>query len=146
MLLARPAQRDSRSVLGRLQALLYRHLWIRWAAAAGAALIVLFALGPGGVAEAPEPAEAGPPATSSLLPLGTRGVPVPVDNALYRVGDSVDVHAVFDGAAVARSAPVIEAIDGEVVVAVPVEQVDDAVDALTTGGVILVLSPAPASG
>ena len=146
MTTARPAARGGRSLVGRAQATLYRHRWIRWAAAIGAAVIVMVALGGGADPEvaptAPEPS--GP---ADLLPAGTRGVPVPVDSAAFAVGDSVDVHAVLDGAAVVRAALVVEAREDEdeVVVAVPAERVDAAVDALTTGGVILVLVPHPAA-
>ena len=72
-------------------------------------------------------------------------MPVPVDSAVFAVGDAVDVHAILDGAPVVLGAPVVKAGEGEVVVAVPAEQVDATVDALTTGGVILVLVPQPAS-
>ena len=137
----RPAARDGRSMTGRIQTTLYRHRWIRWAAAIGAALVVMVALSNDRSDPAPATAAPQPPGGASLLPPGTRGVPVPVESAAFTVGDSVDVHAVLDGAAVARAALVVEAGQDEVVVAVPAEQVDATVDALTTGGVILVLVP-----
>ena len=148
MLPARPALRDGRSAVARLQALLYRHRWIRWAAAAGAALAVLVALGGEASGPPPAPAVTLPPGPAGLLPPGTRGVPVPVEWASFAAGVSVDIHAVLDGAAVVTGALVVQADEDEVVVAVPTEDVDATVDALTTGGVILVLvpQPAPAAG
>ena len=137
----RPTARDGRSAIGRLQAMLYRHRWLRWAAAGGAALAVLAALSGDPSEQPPAPVAILPPGPASLLPPGTRGVPVPVDRTAYATGDSVDVHAVLDGAAVVLGALVVEAGEDEVLVAVPAEQVDATVDALTTGGVILVLVP-----
>ena len=148
---ARPAARGGRNLVARVQATLYRHRWIRWAAAIGAAVIVMVALS-GGADPEVVPAAPEPSGPANRLPPGTRGVPVPVDSAAFAVGDSVDVHAVLDGAAVVRAALVVEARGGqdgviadEVVVAVPAERVDATVDALTTGGVILVLVPHPAA-
>ncbi len=142
---ARPSARDGRSAAGRIQTFLYRHRWLRWAAAAGAALIVLISLGGGRTGPPPEPAESLPPAPAGLLPPGTRGVPVPVDSGAFAEHDSVDVHAVLDGTAVVRNALIVGAGEDEVVVAVPVEQVDATVTALATGGVMLILVPAPQS-
>lgn len=141
---ARPPARHS-SAAGRLRIMLYRHRWLRWAAAAGAALAVIVALSddPADPPRAQEAAE--PPGPSSQLPPGTRGVSVPVDSAVFAVGDAVDVHAVLDGAAVVLGAPVVSAGTDQVILAVPVPQVDATVDALTTGGVVLVLVPDPAA-
>ena len=70
-------------------------------------------------------------------------MPVPVDSEVFAAGDTVDAHAILDGAAVVRGALIVDASEGEVVVAVPGDQVDATVDALTTGGVVLVLVPEP---
>ena len=141
---ARPSARHS-SAAGRLRIMLYRHRWLRWAAAAGAALAILAALSGDSADPPPAPAEIEPPGPSARLPSGTRGVPVPVDSTVFAVGDAVDVHAVLDGAAVVRGAPVVSASTGEVILAVPSDRVDATVDALATGGVILVLVPPPSS-
>ena len=51
------------------------------------------------------------------------------------------MHAVLDGAVIA-SAALIASTGGEhAIVAVPAEQVNAVVDAVTTGGVVLVLVP-----
>ncbi len=138
--LRRPAPIDGRTTLARFQALLYRHRWIRWAAAAGAAGIVLISL------RGNEPNNTPPPVTIpagavGLLPEGTRGVPIPVTSKMFAVQNRVDVHAVADGGPVARSALVVETSDNEVILAIPNAQVDATVDALFTGGVMLVLVP-----
>lgn len=141
---ARPSVRP-RGTAGRLRIMLYRHRWLRWAAAAGAAFAVFAALSddPAGPPQAPVDAE--PPGPSAQLLPGTRGVPVPVDSGVFEAGDVVDVHGVLDGAAVVLGAPVVSAGEDEVILAVPVPQVDPTVDALTTGGVVLVLVPESAS-
>ena len=138
---ARPPARSLPGAAGRLRIMLYRHRWLRWAAAAGAALAVLAALRDDPSSPAPAPAATAPPGPAGLLPPGTRGVPVPVDSEVFAVGDTVDVHAMLDGTAVVLSALVVDADEDEVVVAVPGDQVDATVDALTTGGVVLVLVP-----
>ena len=140
---ARPSTRHS-TAAGRLRIMLYRHRWLRWAAAAGAGLAVLAALSGDSSDPPQEPAEIAPSGPSARLPSGTRGVPVPVDSTVFAVGDAVDVHAVLDGGAIVRGAPVVSAATDEVILAVPSDRVDATVDALTTGGVILVLVP-PAS-
>ena len=81
-----------------------------------------------------------------MLPPGTRGVPIPAASRVFAVQDWVDVHAVRDGAAVVRGALIADVCEDEVLVAVPVAQVDAAVDALATGGVMLVLVPSAQSG
>jgi len=68
---------------------------------------------------------------------------MPVDSEVFAAGDTVDVHAILDGAAVVLGALIVDAREDEVVVAVPGDQVDATVDALTTGGVVLVLVPQP---
>ena len=141
---ARPSARRP-SAAGRLRIMLYRHRWLRWAAAASAALAVLAALSDDPADPAPVPTAILNPGPAGLLPPHTRGVPVPVHNAVFAVGDAVDVHAILDGAAVVLGAPVVSAGEDEVILAVPAEQVDATVDALTTGGVILVLVPSPPS-
>ena len=142
----RPGAREGRSAVGRIQTFLYRHRWLRWAAAGGAALAVLVALTDDRADPATSPIEVAPPGPAGLLPPGTRGVPVPVDSGVFAARDSVDVHAVLDGAAVVRGALIVDAGDGEVVVAVPAERVDATVDALATGGVMLVLVPSAQAG
>ena len=139
---ARPPARHS-GAAGRLRIMLYRHRWLRWAAAAGAALAVLAALSGESSDPPQEPAEIAPPGPSTRLPPGTRGVPVPVDSTVFAVGDAVDVHAVLDGAAVVLGAQVVSAATDEVILAVPSDRVDATVDALATGGVMLVLVPPP---
>ena len=126
--------------------MLYRHRWLRWAAAATAALIVLATLRGDPSDPAPAPTTTLPPGPADLLPPGTRGMPVPVDSETFAAGDTVDVHAILDGTAVVRSALIIDAGEDEVVVAVPSDQVDATVDALATGGVMLVLVPSAQSG
>ena len=140
---ARPQARTQPGPAGRLRIMLYRHRWLRWAAAAAAALTVLATLRNDSSDPAPGPTAAAPPGPAVLLPSGSRGVPVPVDSTVFAVHDSVDVHSVLDGAAVARGALIVDTGDGEVVVAVPAERVDATVDALATGGVVLVLVPQP---
>ena len=145
--MARPRPGVRRSAAGRLRTGLHRHRWLRWAAASGAALAVFAALS----GRSPDPPPAAPvvipPGPADLLPLHTRGVPVPVEGQAFAPGDLVDVHAVLDGSAVVRQALIVKVDDEgeEAVVAVPAEQVDATVDALTTGGVILVLVPRPPS-
>ena len=140
----RPSVGLGRSAAGLLQTMLHRRRGIRWVAAAGAAVAVLMALGDDGSDGRPlDPTPVGPPqqGPADRLAPATRGVPVPVEGVALRVGDIVDVHAVLTGAAVAHGALVIDSGGEEAVVAVPVERVDAMVDALTTGGVILVLVP-----
>ena len=139
----RPSSRDGRSTAGRFRAMLYRHRWVRWAAAGGAALAVAVSLHRTPTDPAPPPVVTTPPGPAGLLPPGTRGVPIPAASQVFAVRDWVDVHAVLDGAAVVRGALIVDATDDEVVVAVPDEQVDATVDALATGGVMLVLVPPP---
>lgn len=141
----RPSARNGRSTVGRIQSMLYRHRWVRFLAAGGAALVVLVALTDDRTDPTP-PVEISPPGPAGLLPPGTRGVPVPVDSEVFAARDSVDVHAVLDGTAVVRGALIVDADEDEVVVAVPTEQVDATVDALATGGVMLVLVPSEADG
>ena len=141
-LLSRPPARRPNTT-GRFRIMLYRHRWLRWVAAGGAALAVLASLSEDSSDPAQAPAAVPSPGPSARLPPHTRGVPVPVDSAVFAVGDTVDVHAILDGAAVVLAAPVVEAGEDEVILAVPAEQVDATVDALTTGGLILVLVPSP---
>ena len=140
---ARPPTRSRPGTAARLRIMLYRHRWLRWAAAAGAALVVLATLAGDPSGPAPAPAVTAPPGPAALLPPGTRGVPMPVDSEVFAAGDTVDVHAILDGTAVVLSALIVDASEDEVVVAVPVDQVDATVDALTTGGVVLVLVSDP---
>ncbi len=137
----RPSARDGRSTMARIQAMLYRHRWVRWLAAGGAAVAVVITLRESPTDPAPPPTVTAPPGPAGLLPPGTRGVLIPVTSGVFSTQDRVDVHAVLDGAAVVRGALIVDAADGEVVVAVPDEQVDATVDALATGGVMLVLVP-----
>ena len=143
---ARPSARIRPGTAGRLRIMLYRHRWLRWAAAGGAALAILAALRGDPSGPAPAPLTTAPPGPSGLLPPGTRGVPVPVDSEVFAAGDTVDVHAILDGTAVVLSARIVDAGEDEVVVAVPGDQVEATVDALVTGGVMLVLVPSAQSG
>ena len=138
---ARPPTRSRPGTAARLRIMimLYRHRWLRWAAAAGAALVVLATLADDPFGPAPAPAVTASPGPAALLPPGTRGVPMPVNSEVFAAGDTVDVHAIIDGTAVVLSALIVDASEDEVVVAVPGDQVDATVDALTTGGVVLVL-------
>ena len=140
---ARPPARSRPGTAARLRIMLYRHRWLRWAAAAGAALVVLSTLAGDPSGPAPAPITTAPPGPADLLPPGTRGVPVPVDSEVFAAGDTVDVHAILDGTAVVLGALIVDAREDDVVVAVPGDQVDATVDALTTGGVVLVLVPQP---
>ena len=124
--------------------MLYRHRWVRWAAAGGAALVVVVSLQRTPTDPAPSPIGITPPGPAGLLPPDTRGVPIPATSRVFAAQDRVDVHAMLDGAAVVRGALIVDASDDEVVVAVPDTQVDATVDALATGGVMLVLVPQPA--
>lgn len=137
-------QGRGRGALARLQILIYRHQGVRWLAAAGAALAAFVALNTG---DAPEVNGIADGETSSgvltRLPRATRGVPVPIDEAVLAAGDVVDLHAVFDSSVVASSALVSVTSKDHAIVAVPVEQVTAVVDAITTGGVIPVLVPRP---
>ena len=142
----RPNARDGRSTVGRIQAMLYRHRWVRWAAAGGAALTVVVSLHRAPTEPAPSPIEITPPGPAGLLPPGTRGVPVPATSQVFAAQDWVDVHAVLDGTAVVRNAVIVDVGEDEVVVAVPDDQVDATVDALATGGVMLVLVPSAQPG
>lgn len=138
-----PRPPDGRAILARLQATLYRHRWIRWAAAGAAALIVFVSLRDPATEPAATLVEATAPGPAGLLPAGTRGVPIPATSRVFRTQDLVDVHTVIDGTAVVRGALIVDARDDEVVVAVPDSRVDATVDALATGGVMLVLVPHP---
>ena len=140
----RPSAGLGRSAAGLLQTMLHRRRGIRWIAAGGAAVAVVMALsddGSDGQPLNPTPAVPQQQGPADRLAPATRGVPVPVEGVALRVGDAVDVHAVLTGAAVAHGALVVDSGEEEAVVAVPVERVDAMVDALTTGGVILVLVP-----
>ena len=140
----RPSARDGRGTIGRIQAMLYRHRWVRWVAAGGAALIMVVSLQRSPTDPAPAPIEITPPGPAGLLPPGTRGVPIPAAGQVFAAQDWVDVHAVIDGTAIVRGALIVDAGENGVVVAVPDEQVDATVDALATGGVMLVLVPSEA--
>ena len=142
----RPSARDGRNTVGRIQAMLYRHRWVRWAAAGGAALTVAVSLHRTPPDPAPSPVEVMPPEPAGLLPPGTRGVPVPATSQVFATLDRVDVHAVLDGTAVVQDAVIVDVGQAEVVVAVPGDQVDATVDALATGGVMLVLVPSAQAG
>ena len=142
----RPTARDGRMMVGRIQAMVYRHRWVRFLAAGAAALAVASALWGSPTDPAPSTIEITPPGPSGRLPPGTRGVPIPETSQVFAAQDRVDVHAVFDGTALVRGALIVEAGEDEVVVAVPSEQVDATVDALATGGVMLVLVPSAKPG
>ncbi len=137
----RPRARDGRTALARIQAMLYRHRWVRWLAAGTAALAVALSLRETPTDPAPPPTVTAPPGPAGLLPPGTRGVPIPTASGVFAAHDRVDVHAVLDGAEVARGALIVDVAADEVVVAVPHDRVDATVDALATGGVLLVLVP-----
>lgn len=141
---ARPSAGLGRSTTGWIQTLLHRRRGVRWIAAAGASVAAFMALGAdrsGEPAIEQTVAVAPTPGPADRLAPATRGVPIPVDSAAFKVGDVVDIHEIRTGAAVARDALVVQAGDGDAVVAVPLERVHAVVDALTTGGVILVLVP-----
>ncbi len=144
MSLTRPSPHHSRSTLGRLQAMLYRHRWVRFLAAGSAAVIVVIALRGTSTDPAPSPVDTTPPGPAAMLAPGTRGVPIPTTSEVFAVQDWVDLHAVIDGSAVVQGALIVDVNDDEVVVAVPDSRVDATVDALATGGVMLVLVPSQA--
>ena len=145
MTLARPPAGRGHSAAGWLHRLLHHRRGLRWAAAIGAAVSVFVALGSGGsenrvpidgpasIARQSSPAHRLAPAT--------RGVPVPADGVEFQTGDVVDVHEIRTGDAIAHAATVVAVQDEHTIVAVPAERVGATVDALTTGGVILVLVP-----
>ena len=142
MALARPPAGRGHNAAEWLHWMLGHQRGLRWAAAIGAAVSVFVALGSNGAENRvpiDEPASIASPA-HRLAP-ATRGVPVPADGAQFRVGDVVDVHEIRTGDAIAHAVTVVDVQDDHTVVAVPAERVGAAVDALTTGGVILVLVP-----
>ena len=147
----RPTAGRGRSAAGWLQTFLYRYRAIRWLAAAGAAVAAFSALSSrppddGGAADAGEAAKLEQDQTAARLPASTRGVAVPVESTAFLTGDRVDAHAARTGAAVVRAALVVDVAEDEIVVAVPADNVDALVDALTTGGVVLALVPQAAPG
>jgi Flp pilus assembly protein CpaB len=94
---------------------------------------------------------AGDGPVAAMLPDGTRGLAVPRDESSLplRPGDLVDVVAAFTVGAggsarlVAAGVTVAHVGDRSVVVAVPVERLVDAAQALADGGVVLALSASP---
>ena len=94
---------------------------------------------------------AGDGPVAAMLPDGTRGLAVPRDESSLplRPGDRVDVVAAFTVGAggsarlVAAGVTVAHVSDRSVVVAVPMEQLVDAAQALVDGGVVLALSASP---
>ncbi len=145
MALARPPARHGPSAAAWLYTRLRHRRGLRLAAAAGAAVAVLVALGSNNSSErSPSAATAltsEDAGASQRLAPGTRGVTVPAGGIDLRVGDIVDVHEIRTGGAVVRAALVADAADEHILVAVPLERVDAMLDALTTGGVMLVLVP-----
>ena len=142
----RPSARAGRSTVGRRQAMLYRHRWVRFLAAGGAALAVVVFLRASPTDQAPSPIQITPPGPASLLPPSTRGVSIPATSQVFAAQDWVDIHAVVDDTAVVRGALIVDTGEHEVVVAVPDAQADGTVDALATAAVMLVLVPSAQSG
>lgn len=139
---ARPIAGPGRSTVGWIQTMLHRRRGVRWVAAAGAAVAVFVVLGSDDPSTGgPEVLAIQPAGPVDRLPPDTRGVPVPGGNPAFNPGDMVDIHEIRTGAAVVVDATVVMAGEDDTIVAVPVDQVDAMVDALTTGGVILVLVP-----
>ncbi len=90
-----------------------------------------------------DPLGAGPETgLAARLPPGTRGVVVDVTRGRFDPGDVVDVHAASTGALVVTEVEVTGADQGGAVIAVHPDQVEPVIEAVTTGGVILVLVPA----
>lgn len=77
------------------------------------------------------------------LPAATGGVVVPVSSPTFVTGDKLDVYDVRTASTITTDALVVGTSEGEAVIAVPDDLVADVVDALTTGGVVLVLVPSP---
>jgi len=83
-----------------------------------------------------------PAKSTALLPIGTRGVTIRVDDgAIFIRGDVVDLVAMIGGRPVASSAVVISADEGWATFAVAESMVSAVVNELSAGGVMPVLVP-----
>ncbi len=79
---------------------------------------------------------------AALLPAGTRGITIRIDDGAVVVrGDLVDLVAMVGGRPVATSTVVISAGDGWATFAVPESMVSAVVNELSVGGVVPVLAP-----
>ncbi len=146
MALARPPARrgTSTSAAEWLYLRLRHRRGLRLAAAVAAAVFVFVALvsdGNGNQQTADAQPRTAETSLSSRLAPGMRGIPVPAGGAQLQEGDMVDVHEIRTGQAVAHSLKVVAIRDDNVLVETPIEKVDAMVDALTTGGLIVVLAP-----
>ncbi len=147
----RPVPSAFRVLLARIRTRLHRGRGFRIAAAAAAAIVALIVLTQAASSRGGESPAAGETVTATasqplltspvMLPEGTRGVPIPVEADTFVVGDLVDVHDMRSGAAIVREAHIVAIRTTEAIVAVPTSRVGPLVVALTTDGVLLVLTP-----
>lgn len=134
------------STLGLIQLARYRYRGVRWIVAIGAAAAAFLALN----YNSSEPASNILPNSAQTLneeklaarlPATTRGVSIPTTSEIFMPGDYVDVHEISTGKIVVSNALLVEVTSEDTVVAIPTGQVDAVVDAVTTGGIMLVLVP-----
>lgn len=154
----------SQAALASLRTTRRRVRGLRWLAAAAAALCAFAVLSSAAAPDLAQQADqarqsdtspqSDPPAEAAaggvsgsgygtepalLLPPASRGVVVPVQSPVFTVGALVDVHEVRSSTLIVAAAGVVGSIENEVLIAVEPQQVSAVVDALTTGGVVLVL-------
>lgn len=143
----RPHPGRGRAAIGWFQTARYRCRGLRWAAAAGAAICVLLVLGSANENQSttdPEQSNTNSSTGSATrLPDGTRGVIVNAPWNGFKAGDIVDIHATTTGQRIVAKAKVVDAASDEAVIAVQPDQVPAVITATSTGGVTLVLAPAP---
>ncbi len=130
----RPVAGRRRVVAGWLRIVIHRYRFVRFVAAAVAALMVFSAVGTNSVPEVDLGAAA-------QLGEDARGVAVANQSTVFEVGDLVDVHELRSGNAVVRSAVVIANGERETLIGVPAELVSVIVNAVMEGGVLLTLVP-----
>ena len=80
-------------------------------------------------------------AVAARLPDGSRGVAFPVELSFgLTVGATVDLHSMLTGQSVAVAATVVRVDDDGSTIAVEASRVDDVVDAMATGGIVVALA------
>lgn len=139
----RPHPGRGRAAIGWFQTTRYRCRGLRWAAAAGAAICVLFVLSSANENQSTTDPEQSNTSGTTRLPAGTRGVIVNAPWNGFKTGDTVDVHATATGQRIVAKAKVVDAASDEAVIAVQPDQVPAVITAKATGGVTLVLAPNP---